>query len=76
MAYQKGVMHRDISAGNVLIEVTETVSETGELVVERTGLLTDWELSRQAEPGQDVGRQLDRTVSHFSATPQSARALC
>ena len=56
-------MHRDISAGNVLIHVRERV-EDGKLVQERFGLLTDWELSKRL-PGEHedpMARQPHRTV--------------
>ena len=66
-AYDKGVMHRDISAGNVLIHVRERV-EDGKLVQERVGLLTDWELSKRRN-APDIARQPDRTVS---GTPLSS----
>ena len=55
-------MHRDISAGNVLIHVQERV-EDGKLVQERFGLLTDWELSKRKD-APDIARQPDRTVSN------------
>ncbi|KAI0688167.1 hypothetical protein C8T65DRAFT_835052 [Cerioporus squamosus] len=45
-AYKKGVIHRDISAGNVLIQIKEKVVD-GRLVQKRVGLLTDWELSER-----------------------------
>ncbi|KAI0696665.1 hypothetical protein C8T65DRAFT_663374 [Cerioporus squamosus] len=49
-AYRKGVIHRDVSAGNVLIY----------LVQERVGILTDWELSKRTN-APDTARQPDRT---------------
>ncbi|KAI8968104.1 hypothetical protein BD414DRAFT_511137 [Trametes punicea] len=62
-AYRKGIMHRDISAGNVLILVTESVDAQGNLCTHRDGMLTDWELSKSVQDGQiDVLRQPDRTV--------------
>ncbi|KAI8970809.1 hypothetical protein BD414DRAFT_427293, partial [Trametes punicea] len=61
-AYRKGIMHRDISAGNVLILVTESVDAQGNLCTHRDGMLTDWELSKSVQDGQiDVLRQPDRT---------------
>ena len=55
-------MHCDISAGNVLIHVRESV-EDGKLVQERVGLLTDWELSKRKD-APNIARQPDRTVSN------------
>ncbi|CDO68850.1 hypothetical protein BN946_scf185035.g3 [Trametes cinnabarina] len=62
-AYKKGIMHRDVSAGNVLIAVDESVGKNGELVRRRDGLLTDWELSKNVDPqkGSKGPRQPDRT---------------
>ncbi|KAI9062369.1 hypothetical protein FKP32DRAFT_1652880 [Trametes sanguinea] len=62
-AYQKGVMHRDVSAGNVLIFPREYIDEEGTLQVDRDGMLTDWELSKDVEekPGAKGPRQPDRT---------------
>ncbi|KAI0753140.1 hypothetical protein C8Q80DRAFT_1150239 [Daedaleopsis nitida] len=58
-AYKKGVIHRDISAGNVLIIVTERVVD-GQLSQERDGILTDWELSTRVDAPEQP-RQPDRT---------------
>ena len=69
-AYEKGVMHRDISAGNVLIHVRESV-EDGKLVQDRVGLLTDWELSKRTD-APSIARQPDRMVSHGSLMPTSS----
>ncbi|EFI27583.1 other/FunK1 protein kinase [Coprinopsis cinerea okayama7 len=56
--YKKGYMHRDISAGNLLIFVRQDVVN-GQLKEERHGLLTDWELAKKlADKGP---RQLERT---------------
>ncbi|OSD00231.1 hypothetical protein PYCCODRAFT_1393850 [Trametes coccinea BRFM310] len=62
-AYSKGILHRDISAGNVLIYVNEHVDKQGKLRKERLGFLTDWELSKGVveEPAEDAPRQPDRT---------------
>ncbi|RPD57722.1 hypothetical protein L226DRAFT_490916 [Lentinus tigrinus ALCF2SS1-7] len=50
-AYEKGVLHRDVSAGNVLICIKEEIVD-GRLVQKRTGMLTDWELSKRTNvPG-------------------------
>ncbi|RPD57730.1 hypothetical protein L227DRAFT_577714 [Lentinus tigrinus ALCF2SS1-6] len=45
-AYEKGVIHRDVSAGNVLICIKEEIVD-GRLVQKHTGMLTDWELSKR-----------------------------
>ncbi|RPD57731.1 hypothetical protein L227DRAFT_222441 [Lentinus tigrinus ALCF2SS1-6] len=59
LAYDKGIIHRDVSAGNVLIHIQEKIVD-GRLVQTRTGMLTDWELSkRRNSPG--TARQPDRT---------------
>ena len=60
-AYKKGVIHRDVSAGNVLIHIKEKVVN-GELVQKRVGLLMDWELSKRINASA-TPRQPDRTVS-------------
>ena len=54
-----GILHRDISAGNLLI--CEYKSQDANRRPERRGLLTDWELSKPLDvPG---ARQPERTVS-------------
>ena len=63
-------MHRDISAGNVLIHVRESV-EDGKLVQDRVGLLTDWELSQRTN-APSIARQPDRMVSNGNLTPTSS----
>lgn len=50
-------MHRDISAGNILIYIRE-VDGTAEV----EGLLTDWELAKRTDDKSQEPRQLDRTV--------------
>ncbi|KAL7277817.1 hypothetical protein ACG7TL_008761 [Trametes sanguinea] len=62
-AYQKGILHRDISAGNVLIFPREYIDDDGKLQIDRDGLLTDWELSKDVEekPGAKGPRQPNRT---------------
>ncbi|KAI9062372.1 hypothetical protein FKP32DRAFT_1629470 [Trametes sanguinea] len=62
-AYTAGILHRDISAGNVLIYINESINDKGELIKKRDGLLTDWELSKEVEEKPDVKgpRQPDRT---------------
>lgn len=54
-AYKLGIIHRDISAGNILI-YREPAS--GDWV----GLLNDWELSKKLVDQTEEGRQPDRTV--------------
>ncbi|TFK79591.1 hypothetical protein K466DRAFT_592319 [Polyporus arcularius HHB13444] len=58
-AHKKGVVHRDISAGNVLIYIRESVVD-GQLVQKRVGILTDWELSKRTD-APETARQPDRT---------------
>ncbi|KAI0359597.1 hypothetical protein OH77DRAFT_1040392 [Trametes cingulata] len=60
-AYQKGILHRDISSGNVLIHVQEYVGIDGKLSTAREGLLTDWELSKHIEDAEEGPRQPGRT---------------
>lgn len=52
-AYAHGIIHRDISVGNMLIY------DNG---VREYGLLNDWELSKRLDDHNLEGRQLDRTV--------------
>nr|VWO95685.1 Amidohydrolase family protein [Ganoderma boninense] len=59
-AYQAGILHRDISAGNVLIQIKEVVKD-GKLVRTRDVLLTDWELSKRLDQSDAEPRQPDRT---------------
>ncbi|KAI0368991.1 hypothetical protein BV20DRAFT_947040 [Pilatotrama ljubarskyi] len=60
-AFQKGVLHRDISSGNILIHVKEHVSADGKLTRAREGLLTDWELSKHIDDAEAGPRQPGRT---------------
>ncbi|KAI0628960.1 hypothetical protein C8Q77DRAFT_1143806 [Trametes polyzona] len=60
-AYEKGVLHRDISAGNVLISIVETVSPQGEYSMSRAVLLADWELSKFVNDEDSGPRQPGRT---------------
>lgn len=60
-----GILHRDISGGNMLIVDLKT--DDGK--IERSGLLNDWELSKRIPRSdsrdiQSSARQPDRTVSH------------
>ncbi|KAI1791985.1 hypothetical protein LXA43DRAFT_1181380 [Ganoderma leucocontextum] len=59
-AYKAGVLHRDISAGNVLIQIKEVV-RNGKIVRTRDALLTDWELSKRLDQAELDPRQPDRT---------------
>ncbi|KAH9855997.1 hypothetical protein C2E23DRAFT_751060 [Lenzites betulinus] len=52
-AYEKGIIHRDISAGNILLYE----DSRGRLI----GLLNDWELSKKLSDQTETGRQPDRT---------------
>ncbi|KAI0662169.1 hypothetical protein C8Q70DRAFT_963360 [Cubamyces menziesii] len=47
-AAQAGVLHRDISGGNILIypQIAEDPKSPGRQIVTMCGLLTDWELSK------------------------------
>ncbi|KAI0359684.1 hypothetical protein OH77DRAFT_1518062 [Trametes cingulata] len=53
-AYKLGIIHRDISVGNILLYPDERGNWRG--------MLNDWELSKNIHSGSsDVGRQPDRT---------------
>ncbi|KAI0365593.1 hypothetical protein BV20DRAFT_1115794 [Pilatotrama ljubarskyi] len=67
-AYEAGIIHRDISAGNVLLHYD---TAEGQWV----GLLNDWELSKHTESTRPEGRQLDRTLVQGTWQFMSARAL-
>ena len=55
-AYKAGVLHHDISTGNILIADKGTTS---------SGILIDWDLSKafNSEDKHTVARQYTRTVS-------------
>ncbi|KAI1784348.1 hypothetical protein LXA43DRAFT_976734 [Ganoderma leucocontextum] len=53
-AFKAGIIHRDISAGNMLLY-------RGDDSTEWYGLLNDWELSKKVDSGSPEGRQPDRT---------------
>ncbi|KAH9856003.1 hypothetical protein C2E23DRAFT_813056 [Lenzites betulinus] len=52
-AYEKGIIHRDISAGNILLYQ----DSDGDCI----GLLNDWELSKKLSDQTETARQPDRT---------------
>lgn len=54
-AYEHGIIHRDISAGNILLYKPHADGDW-------QGLLNDWELSKQFAQQTEKGRQPDRTV--------------
>ncbi|KAI0645207.1 hypothetical protein C8Q79DRAFT_758439 [Trametes meyenii] len=60
-AYQQGILHRDISSGNVLISIKESIDRNGNLKQRRDGLLTDWELAKDINATTEVPRQPNRT---------------
>nr|VWO99842.1 Swi1p [Ganoderma boninense] len=59
-AYNLGILHRDISAGNILVWPRVENLQDGRRVLRWVGLLTDWELSKRIDesPGR---RQPERT---------------
>ncbi|TFK80040.1 hypothetical protein K466DRAFT_605668 [Polyporus arcularius HHB13444] len=59
-AYEKGVIHSDISAWNVLIMIKEEIVD-GRLVQKRTGLLTDWSMSKRLCALLNAPRQWGRS---------------
>ncbi|KAI0631829.1 hypothetical protein C8Q77DRAFT_1074780 [Trametes polyzona] len=64
LAYErKGLLHRDISAGNVLILPRVGTNRAGKEVVSWHGVLTDWELAKeiQEDASQAKARQPERT---------------
>ena len=54
-AFKAGIIHRDISAGNMLLYKDDDD--------EWCGVINDWELSKKVDFGSPEGRQPDRTVS-------------
>ena len=66
-AAQAGVLHRDISGGNILIypQIAEDPKSPGLQIVTMRGLLTDWELSKDIKVKGRArrARQPERTVS-------------
>ncbi|OSD00272.1 hypothetical protein PYCCODRAFT_1469602 [Trametes coccinea BRFM310] len=59
---RKGLLHRDISAGNVLIYPKPVVTDNGTLE-DPVGILADWELAKKVEEpnAKNAPRQPDRT---------------
>ncbi|KAI0333047.1 hypothetical protein GY45DRAFT_376152 [Cubamyces sp. BRFM 1775] len=64
---RKKLIHRDISAGNVLIYPKVTVGENGELEEDRVPLLADWELAKRVDEPDEKARQPDRTFMSANA---------
>ncbi|KAI0333041.1 hypothetical protein GY45DRAFT_1320339 [Cubamyces sp. BRFM 1775] len=61
-AYErKGLIHRDISAGNILICPQLVRSEDGTVEEIATPLLADWELAKRVNDPDEKARQPDRT---------------
>jgi serine/threonine protein kinase len=60
-AYEAGILHRDISAGNILIVGKEELNSE-DLNIEG-GMLIDWDLSKIVHPEDNTARQFTRTVS-------------
>ena len=63
-AWKIGILHRDISAGNILIVDNGELNpeDTNEPI--RKGLLIDWDLSKSVtQDGPTTARQYTRTVS-------------
>ncbi|KAI0739873.1 hypothetical protein C8Q80DRAFT_1200724 [Daedaleopsis nitida] len=63
-AYALGIMHRDISGGNILILPTIVKVQRGVVIAYR-GVLADWEMSKPINTGDDVDgpRQPERTAT-------------
>ncbi|KAI0631828.1 hypothetical protein C8Q77DRAFT_1272713 [Trametes polyzona] len=60
---EHGLLHRDISAGNILILPRVIEDGDGTEIVAWVGVLTDWELAKSVknDPEQDKARQPERT---------------
>lgn len=60
------LLHRDISAGNVLILPRLVKDHQGKETVQWFGLLTDWELAKAylKNRSDEKARQPERTVRH------------
>jgi RIO-like serine/threonine protein kinase len=58
-ACEAGILHRDISASNIMLVDSKTSSQCG--------ILIDWDLSKAIDPNKpDAARQFTRTVSKVS----------
>ncbi|KAI0333040.1 hypothetical protein GY45DRAFT_375334 [Cubamyces sp. BRFM 1775] len=70
---RKGLIHRDISAGNVLIHARVVVGEDGVLLEDREPLLADWELAKNVYEPDEQPHQSDLigTWRFLSATALS-----
>ena len=62
-AFEAGYLHRDISAGNILIYL----KNDGKGTIVRVGILADWELAKRLDDNSKDARQPDRTVSTISS---------
>ena len=62
---RKGLIHRDISAGNILIYYELTRNEDGILEEVVKPLLADWELAKRVNEPDEKARQPDRTVRNI-----------
>ncbi|KAH9889421.1 hypothetical protein C8Q73DRAFT_793618 [Cubamyces lactineus] len=58
---RKGLIHRDISAGNILICYELVRNEDGTLEKVAKPLLADWELAKRVNESDEKARQPDRT---------------
>ena len=56
------LLHRDVSTGNILILPTLDPLETGGFMVTWSGILSDWELAKKVDGGDEKARQPHRTV--------------
>lgn len=60
-AWEKaGILHRDVSVGNILIDVDPDVSDAGESTP--TGFLNDWDMCKYKDEIQSGATQANRTV--------------
>ncbi|KAH9889423.1 hypothetical protein C8Q73DRAFT_158328 [Cubamyces lactineus] len=58
---RKGLIHRDISAGNILIYPKPMRNNAGKVEEVRIALLADWELAKRIDEADEGPRQPDRT---------------
>ncbi|KAI0645293.1 hypothetical protein C8Q79DRAFT_1104751 [Trametes meyenii] len=71
-AYELGIIHRDISVGNILLYPSKDIAVQGQPQV-FDGMLTDWELSKDVNSKSPVGRQPDRTGTWQFTSAQALR---